>query len=350
MYILNGDNWWFMITFKTMSLSTSGSYGSKQFALPYNPKLNGLKCDTVCFSGAKLPEAKTAGVVLQSAASHLVPKEQHTRIFSQDSIWKNVEQYRYGTRAENHFYVLRPQEEKNNGKLMIFLHGGGFLNSAATADSDPIFKRFLDKGFTLATVDYPYLGNANNSPIPFHLIMDDISKGVTAAYHTLAKDAKEVVLAGVSAGAAASALLLYSDKFPEIPKIDKFVGFAGVYNPDAVSEGLNGWVRGETPNHQDFSSLLRAENGQALLAGNPRTQTPALLLQGGDDSTDDKHGDPASSAYWLKCRLSGSENNPNCQFAYINDDGYNHHTGVVDAVADGKTEASKLFDKFFGLK
>lgn len=325
---------------------------SQRQILQHNLLSKRLTCDTVSFSGAKAPEAltKKAGEAVQGVVSQLVPDNQHTRIFSQDSMWKGVEQYKYGDRAESHFYVLRPKEEKDNGKLMIFLHGGGFLCSAATADSDPIFKSLLNKGFTIATVDYPYLGNENHSPTPFNEIMNDISKGVTAAYNTLGKNAKEVVLAGVSAGATASALLLYSNKFPAIPHIDKFLGLAGVYNPDAVSENLNGWVRNERANHQDFSSLLRGEDGKPLLSGKTQTKTPALLLQGGDDSTDCKHGDKASSAYWLKCLLSGQESpDLNYPFAYINEEHYNHHTGVVDAIADGKTEAAKLFDEFFGL-
>jgi acetyl esterase/lipase len=263
----------------------------------------------------------------------LVPKDEHTRIYSGDPIWNNVEQYKYGPVPENNFYVLRPEPEKTNGKLLIYVHGGGFFLGSAVNDYDAnLFKRFLEKGYTVATIDYRLMKTD-----PFCLTIEDVAKGIKATHNKLKFQSKDIVLSGLSSGAVAGALLLYSDKYPSIPKIGKFIGLAGGFGPASVADFLDKDLRENSVEHRSYRSLLK-------YGDKPKTNTPALLLSGAEDECDKAPNSDKSRNAQLK-KLIESSDGGKAELFYTYEN-YKNHGGPQQALIENDPPTTKILDEF----
>jgi acetyl esterase/lipase len=262
--------------------------------------------------------------------------EKHTNIISKDPMWKDAKQYQYGPNPENNFYVFSPEKDKDNNKLLIFVHGGAFIWGAASDWDDNSYKAFLEKGYTVATVDYRL---ANK--VPFNKTIQDIADGVTSAHKMLVdpSNPKKVLLSGTSAGAVAGSLLLYSNKYPSIPKIDGFLCLSGALDGKIVADHLNEDVQKKSYEGRDYSSFIKFDK-------KAKTNTPALLLVGKNDEMD-RHDveDPYTNSALPELLR---KNNVDMELKVINSPNkrYNDHGGPITAIVEKDPEVTGILNNF----
>ena len=262
-----------------------------------------------------------------------------TNIYSSDPVWNLADQYKYGNHPQNVLYIVKPEESKKNGKFIIFIHGGTFLSRYATDDYfTPIIKFFSAEGYTVSAVEYRSL--ARNS---WKTVINDIKKGITASFNLYEKKSEEIILIGASAGATASALLLYSNKYPNIPGIDKFIGIVGLYSPQNVPESVNNYMQKFSKDKVTYSSFLRFEANNKISKSN----APALLIEVSSDDCDNFANTSQSHAKKLSrfLKIIGIKSTISQITSY--NKGYNTHIGSLKAIAEKETIVTEDLNKFF---
>lgn len=188
-----------------------------------------------------------------------------------------------------------------NGKLKIFVHGGGFeggdKDSVIWTDPDT----YLDEGYVVVSINYRLLYDVL-WPVP----IEDIAAGINYAFNITQTacwlESKpmitDVTLEGASAGAMAIALLLYWEDFSNMiqPNIDRFVGVCGLYNPYEIPTSMDHMliedVENLTPEEIDLLELS-FQNNDYMKAKLLRydeyidsKNVEALLVQGTHDYLD----------------------------------------------------------------
>ncbi len=172
--------------------------------------------------------------------------------------------------------------------LVILVHGGGFIGGSADGKNMQTLEQFFKgEGYTVESLSYELCPSVK-WPTP----VDDIAKGVNdtiAKYQNQGIKIHNITYVGFSAGSTAGALLLYSDKYPNIPDITRFIGFSGVYSPIATSHVAD-----------DSISECNINVSQDLVYSSvAKTHTKALLIEGQADAYDKYPETPQSSAEYL---------------------------------------------------
>ncbi len=172
--------------------------------------------------------------------------------------------------------------------LVILVHGGGFIGGSADGKNMQTLEQFFKgEGYMVESLSYE-LCPAVKWPTP----VDDIAKAVNdtiSKYQNQGVKIHDITYVGFSAGSTAGALLLYSDKYPTIAPITRFIGFSGVYSPYAVSSVAN-----------DSISECNINPSQDLVYDSKaKTQTKALLIEGQADAYDKYPETSQSSAEYL---------------------------------------------------
>jgi acetyl esterase/lipase len=187
--------------------------------------------------------------------------------------------YDYGPSEKNYFLLSISEEDivAKKTKLVIVTHGGGFLGGGPEDEvtEGGIGTYFLEQGYSVASIGYQLCPEVK-WPTP----VEDIGRGVQAVFDLAIEEGVEiddVTYSGFSAGPGAGALLLYSDKYPSMPPIDRFVSFGGTFSYEAVTQ-----VAKET--------ILECEDTAESAIVYPdiikKSKTPALLIEGEGDEFD----------------------------------------------------------------
>lgn len=242
--------------------------------------------------------------------------------------------YRYGPAAKQVFYLARPRGNPASQQLAILVHGGNYLyGSAMDAGMLPLTKFFLDRGYWVASVDYRTLVT-EKWPTP----VVDTADGIAAVLKHLEGKVTDVTYVGFSAGAVSGALLLYSNQFPDVPRIDKFIGISGLYNHQAVGEGP---IQAIQQGSLERLDILRSVDSLAQ----PKTDTPALLIEGTHDYFADKYPNtPQSHAATLEQLLKRSR--VDAQSYWVAQEGFTDHMGPLELIAAGDRHVTIVLENF----
>jgi len=113
------------------------------------------------------------------------------------TIWHDLY---YGKSKQQTYDVYFKANSKQNNKLLIYVHGGGW-NDGNKSDYAGVAKQFSDKGFTVVTVDYRYLKLPN---ITMQTMIEDIKNALDKIISNHTKyhfNKKKIVVMGESTGA-----------------------------------------------------------------------------------------------------------------------------------------------------
>ncbi len=200
----------------------------------------------------------------------------------------------YGSNPKNYYLLKLQNDPKSSGKtkLVILVHGGGFLSGSAEAGNiRTLADYFFEQGYSVASLSYRLCPDVT-WPVP----IEDIAKGSQTVLNDLKKqniNVQEAIYAGFSAGANAGAYLFYSSKYPTINGIDKFISFDGIYSPESLNKLVD-------------DPLTKCQAKKTDLFGdvfNGKTKTPALLIEGENDNYDTNPRAPQSHLEYLADKL-----------------------------------------------
>ncbi len=242
--------------------------------------------------------------------------------------------YQYGPAEKQVFYMVHPMGLSKPEKLAILVHGGGFLSGSALGfDVQPLAHYFLNRGYTVASVDYRTL-TGSSWPTP----VQDIAEGIHAVYRQFAQPPEESVLVGFSAGAVSGALLLYGQNYPPLPEIDKFIGISGLYSKAATAEAPIRDIRIQSLKQENLLEIVDDIR-------RPSTKTPALLIQGTRDYFADRYpGTSKSHASYLSALLN--EHQIHSKVYWARQEGYDDHVGPISLITLGHPEMIQTMDRF----
>lgn len=198
------------------------------------------------------------------------------------------------------------QNQQTTDKLAVVVHGGGFYAGDATdRHTKTLINTMLHFGYNVASINYILCDGSVVWPAPVSDPSDGIAARMNSAIEQISQEIflpTEVVVIGNSAGSQGAALVLYSDDYPDSPGINKFIGIAGSYNPDAI--GNDGQIVELC--HYD-PSVHFTYHGKSLV--------PALLIEGDSDQHDRYANDSEDDPYdpledighisWLSNNLDG---------------------------------------------
>lgn len=190
---------------------------------------------------------------------------------------------KYGDITKNEKFDLFIPSKKST-KLVLFIHGGGFL--AGDKESGRKYcKQFQKKGYFSATVGYTFLdhGNLNTMDVEICHAVDAIKKYVAKHYGT---ELDGMAVYGISAGGALALNYAYIHKTGSIPV--KFV-MAKVAPTDFHKELWNDSAYYHyiaDTQHLDFENYLSGGNGAETISAVSymnKDSCPTLLAYAGHD-------------------------------------------------------------------
>lgn len=258
-----------------------------------------------------------------------------TKVQPTAEIWNLATKYNYGLSPDNTIHILRPAPDKYNGKSIIFVHGGGFISRYATDEYfSPLITSFHNKGYTVAAVEYRKLTKHN-----WNTVINDIKKGIARSHLLLKNSSSEVILLGSSAGATAGALLLYSEEYPDIPEVDKFIGVVGLYCPENVPFHVDELIENSSKEKLKYSSLLK-------FGKTAKTRTPALLIETKSDEMDKYVYTKRSHSKKLSAYLSENGVENSCFTIDSENIAYNVHMGAIIAIGNRASGVTQALNKF----
>jgi hypothetical protein len=122
----------------------------------------------------------------------------------------------YGNSKENLFDIFLP-ESKKPSSLVVYIHGGGFINGNKTMPyqrgaNTEMIKNFLSHNIAFTTLDYTLLKPGNTQGVL--MCLNDSKRALQfIRYHSKALniDKKQVILMGGSAGAGTSLWIAFND-------------------------------------------------------------------------------------------------------------------------------------------
>lgn len=255
-------------------------------------------------------------------------------------IWRYFKAYQYGPDRKNILYLAVPKQtihsKSVSPKLALLVHGGNYLSGSAEGwDMAILAKPFLQKGYVVASLDYRDL-STDIWPLP----VKDVIQGIVHVQKLLAQSPPitETVYVGFSAGAVTGALLLYSEQFQDIPRIDKFIGISGLYSKKATALRPVEEIRQLSVNQFNILDAVQE-------IGKPKTLTPALLIEGTEDYFVDRFPNTADShAEYLKARLK--QHHLSAESYWVDTPGYKDHVGPLHLMAQGDTALLKKLNAF----
>jgi acetyl esterase/lipase len=182
--------------------------------------------------------------------------------------------------------ALRVPDRAGPAPLVVLVPGGGW-SSADPTGLVPLAERLTADGAATALVTYSTTGDGTTFPTG----VDDVACAVRWSAQAAAAQGhppSPLVVLGHSAGGHLASLVALSDgafggdcPYPAVD-VDGLVGMAGVYDIDAASSALVGWM-GSTP-QEDPPSWQRADPMRWVGAGNaPAAGIRVLLLHGDAD-------------------------------------------------------------------
>lgn len=171
--------------------------------------------------------------------------------------------------------------------LVVFIHGGCWLNAYDISHSNGFSQALADQGFAVWSLEYRRTGDVGGGwPGSFH----DVLTGISSVQSLLAGfpiDHSNIVLAGHSAGGQL-ALLAAGKSYHQavlynLPPIKGVVGLAAITDMPGYSAGENSCQKAT----RQFLQGSAAQQTEYYLQANPQQQAmhpKTLLLQGSTDS------------------------------------------------------------------
>jgi pimeloyl-ACP methyl ester carboxylesterase len=250
----------------------------------------------------------------------------------------------YGADSRNIFILtLQPEHvEQKKVKLAVVVHGGGFIRGGPEWGKTKIMSDFfLERGYSVGRVSYRVCPDVK-WPVP----VEDIAEGIQAVFNVLNKGGfavEDVTYMGHSAGAYAGSLLLYSNNYPSIQGIDRFIGSAGAYNPDSFI--ISGeWNSPTIKSAWETCGFPPSDFG--LFHGN-KTSVPALLLEGEKDHLDANPMTEDSHSEYLAGILRENSIYVKTYWAIGEECG---HSCPLRLIASGNEEITRIMEEFMRVK
>ncbi len=254
-----------------------------------------------------------------------------------ESVWRQFQQYYYGPDNKNVYEYAKPKGPSKSQNLVILVHGGNFLEGSATEDIlAPLAEFFLQQGSAVASLEYRSLKDAD-WPAP----IEDIREGVESVVQRFGSKGTKTIYVGYSAGAVAGALLLYSPQFARPPlQVNKFIGISGLYSRQATTKEPVQLIQDESRNHLNILEVIADIT-------NPIARTPALIIEGSEDTFADNYPNtPASHAAYLAQLLR--QNRIQAGVYWSNQPGFNDHEGPLKLIARRDPVLIETIEQFLG--
>ncbi|GAB2914193.1 alpha/beta hydrolase [Rheinheimera gaetbuli] len=184
---------------------------------------------------------------------------------------------------------LPPEGTAVPAPLLVFIHGGCWLNAYDMVHSTAFSQAVANAGIAVWSLEYRRSGDAGGG---WPGSLDDVLAGVKFAQHDLAQltpgillDQLNIVLAGHSAGGHLALLAATSQQYETTTagSIRGVIGLAAITNLVSYSQGVNSCQRAT---EQFMAGTPQQWPGRYLLASPAMQPAPAfsLLLQGSSDS------------------------------------------------------------------
>lgn len=200
----------------------------------------------------------------------------------------------YGSEALQYGRLYLPEQNETQGHqtyapLVIFIHGGCWLNAYGIEHSVAFSQSLAQQGFAVWSLEYRRTGDAGGGwPGSFN----DILKGVSFAqsFKDYPIDLSNIVLTGHSAGGHLALLASAPERglFKGDARLKGVIGLAAIVDVVAYSKGTNSCQTAAV----DFFGGNAEQMPDAYELGSPLTSSlPAntLLLQGDVDSVVDRN-------------------------------------------------------------
>ncbi|WP_026374722.1 alpha/beta hydrolase family protein [Aestuariibacter salexigens] len=164
--------------------------------------------------------------------------------------------------------------------LVVFVHGGCWLNSYDIAHSRAMTTALAQSGYDVLSIEYRRTGDEGGG---WPGSLQDIRSALTQFLHDqpVAPSAQGVILTGHSAGGHL-ALLAAADDAPYMDKITTVVGLAAITDLPAYAQGTNGCQRA-TVDFMQGDPQQKADEYQAADPRQAKISAPIILLHGGKD-------------------------------------------------------------------
>jgi acetyl esterase/lipase len=252
-------------------------------------------------------------------------------------MWRQFKHYTYGPTSKNAFYLHLPKQSGKRPKLALLVHGGNFLYGSATdASMIPLAHFFLERGYAVATIDYRPL-TTHTWPTP----VKDVAQGIQAV-QKIVGETDETVFVGFSAGAVTGSLLLYSEDFPTVTGIDRFIGLSGLYSKAAVAEDPIEAIRYESLERVNLLNIVREIR-------TPKMRVPALLVEGSRDYFADRYPHTDRSHARSLEKLLTQHHIP-AQTHWTASETFSGHEGPILAMASQDSNLIDALEKFLTPK
>jgi len=169
------------------------------------------------------------------------------------------------------FYMLRILPEHQNSKKInigFYNHGGGWVDSTTFTQFSSTASYFETQGYSSVNIEYRNCDNNIKFPVP----VEDVALGVNHAVNkikSMGYEIQDTFWIGHSAGGINGALLLYSNNYPNITEVDKFISLGALYRVESIR-----------PRMLDSIIAVSNFNPSQHLIFNGKTHVPALLVQG----------------------------------------------------------------------
>lgn len=191
--------------------------------------------------------------------------------FKDGGLYSSFNKYSYGPHPMDSFYLYMPKtiDSKKTLKLAVYAHGGGFDSGEATETINAGIIRLLeDKGNTIvASLNYRLLDDGA-WPGP----MESLANSMTALNNLLKNSGipvAETTVIGLSAGAMASARIIYDQNAPSTTlPVNKFVSIGGIFFPPVIPD----------------AKFILSEAMSGAFLGSPKQRAKAFLVGGSMDS------------------------------------------------------------------
>lgn len=183
----------------------------------------------------------------------------------------------YGSETLQRVYYWPAAEQPHS--VMIYIHGGCWLNAYDYTHARPLFSALARQGVATFALEYRRTGDEGGG---WPGSLNDISRALPIVKQWIDEEFADVVpvyLAGHSAGGHLALLAAQSLTFP----VEAVIGLAAITDPVSYAQGDNS-CQTATPL---FFNGTPAEQGQAYEAATPDTtqiSVPVILLQGSVDA------------------------------------------------------------------
>ena len=187
----------------------------------------------------------------------------------------------YGELPLQYGLLWLPKAEKKDQSfpLVVFIHGGCWLNAFDISHSQPLTSALSDQGYAVWSIEYRRTGDEGGGwPGSYEDIVSAIE--FVSQFDDYPIDLKHVYLAGHSAGGHL-ALLASTQKLSV--EINKVIGLAAISDIETYAKGENSCQRA-TPSFMGGTPDSRPTQYKQASPLNKPLLYPAILLHGSDDA------------------------------------------------------------------